>query len=145
MTNIMFRPTFSYSTNDAQTNGVSATFQDNPYSYGDDPLASLDSMAEHGVIVNSRQNRSVSYTESKKAGAMLQLNRKLGTKGRNITLRGDMSYADGKSNNLSLSNVHLYQVKDIYGADSTYQTNRYNVTPTKNLQTELQFTYSEPL
>ena len=64
---------------------------------------------------------------------MLQLNRKLGNRGRNVTLRGDFNYKDGDSKSLSTNNVHLYQIKmkDNPLADSTYQTNRYNVTPTK--------------
>lgn len=145
MTNIMFRPQFTYSTSDGQVNGSSATFQNNPYDYSDDPLASLGQLQEADAVVNSRTNRSVSYSQSKTAGAMLQVNRKLGSKGRNITARADLNYSDGKSNSLSLSNVHLYQIKDQYGNDSTYNTNRYNLTPTKNWKAAIQLTYSEPL
>ena len=46
---------------------------------------------------------------------------------------------------MSASNVHLYQVQDIYGNDSTYQTNRYNVASSDNLNYSLRATYTEPL
>ena len=40
MTNIMFRPTFSYSTNDGKSTSVSASYNDDPYLYVSDPLSS---------------------------------------------------------------------------------------------------------
>lgn len=145
MTNILVRPKFSYSTSDGLSNSTSATFQESPYTYTDNPLDSLQKLAAQGIMVNSRYNRGVNYSKSASAGLMFQINRKLGNNGRNITLRGDMSYSDSKSNSLSLSNVHLYQIKNWLGNDSTYQTNRYNLTPSKNWSTAVQLTYSEPL
>lgn len=147
MTNILFRPQFSYSTSDGRTSGYSATFNDNPYNYVDDPLdgASISALQQQGLMVNSRSNQSVSYTKSQSVGAKLQINRKLNSRGRNLTLLGNVNYSDNSSNSLSLSNVHLYQMKDRFGNDSTYQTNRYNYTPTKNWKTDVQLTYSEPL
>ena len=145
MTNIMVRPRFSYSTSDSQSNSTSATFQTNPYDITDNPLDNMQELYEQGAIVNSRTGRDVSYGETLTAGTMLQINRKIGSKGRNITARADISYTDDKSRNLSLSNVRLYQLKDQLGNDSTYNTNRYNNTPSTKWQTALQFTYSEPL
>lgn len=74
-----------------------------------------------------------------------RLNRKLNSRGRNVTLRGDVSYTDGKSNSFSINNVHLYQLKNVLGEDSTYQTNRYNLAPSKRWSYSVQTTYSEPL
>lgn len=147
MTNIMFRPTFSYSTSDGRSAGNSASYNDDPYSYTSDPLSAeaIAQMADAGLMVNTRNNRSISYSDNTSVGAMLQLNRKLNSKGRNATLRTDITYGKTNSKSLSTSNVHLYQVKDMLGNDSTYQTNRYNTTPTKTLNYSLQFTYSEPI
>ena len=147
MTNIMFRPTFSYSTNDGKSTSVSASYNDDPYLYVSDPLSSesIESMAGNGLMVNTRTNNSITYSDSKSVGGMLQINRKLNSKGRNATIRTDISYGEGDSKNLSTSNVHLYQIKDVYGNDSTYQTNRFNTTPTKTMSYSLQFTYSEPI
>lgn len=147
LTDILLRPQFSYSENDTQNSGLSATYNDNPYIYSDNPLSSsvIEELKAEGMMVNSRSNRSVAYSESKSAGTKLQINRKLNKMGRNITLLGNVNYSDSKSNNLSMANVHLYQVKDRLGNDSVYQTNRYSRTPTKNWKTDAQLTYSEPL
>ena len=147
MTNIMFRPSFSYSRSDGLTSGTSASYNDDPYSYVSDPLSqeSISIMDEKGLMVNHRENSSITYSDNLSIGAMLQLNRKLNSKGRNATLRTDISYGEGDSKSLSTSNVHLYQVEDAFGNDSTYQTNRFNTTPTKTLNYSVQFTYSEPV
>ena len=76
---------------------------------------------------------------------MLQLNRKLNNKGRNVTLRMDAKYTDKDSKSISLQNAHLYLVQNEAGLDSTYQTNRYNLTPSKDYSYSAQATYSEPL
>jgi hypothetical protein len=65
--------------------------------------------------------------------------------GRNITLRATAGYGESNNQSLSTNNVHLYQVKNSGGTDSTYQTNRFNVTPGKNWNYTLQATYSEPI
>ena len=147
MTNIMFRPSFSYSTNDGRTSGTSASYNDDPYSHVSDPLSqeAISQMAGDGLMVNTRTNNSITYSDSKSVGAMLQLNRKLNSRGRNVTLRADVSYGESGSKSLSTSNVHLFQVKDRFGNDSTYQTNRFNTTPTRTLDYKIRFTYSEPI
>ncbi|MBP7985315.1 MAG: outer membrane beta-barrel protein, partial [Bacteroidaceae bacterium] len=61
------------------------------------------------------------------------------------TLRATENYSESNSKSLSTSNVHLYQIKNNKGADSTYQTNRFNVTPSKNWNYSVQATYSEPI
>ena len=147
MTNILFRPKMSYSTSDGITMGTSASYNEDPYMYVDDPLSedAIDGLAERDLMVNTRKNRSISYGNDKSVGAMLQYNRKLNSKGRNITLRADASYKDSDNKNLSVSDVHLYQVMDKYGNDSTYQTNRFNYTPATSSSYAVQATYSEPI
>ncbi len=145
MTNIMFRPTMSYSTSDGLSASQSASFNEDPYTYVTSPLDELAALSADSVVVNSNKNSSMSYSKNKNFGAMLQFNRKLNSKGRNVTLRADANYSDSESNSLSMNNVHLYQMKDQYGNDSTYQTNRYSLTPSKKWNYTLQATYSEPL
>ena len=147
MTNIIFRPQFSFSKSDGNQSSTSASFDDDPYDYVNDPLAdeSITLLDEQGNVVNTQNTTSITYSDSKSVGAELQLNRKLNSEGRNITLRGDVSYSDNESNSLSLTDVHLYQVTNAAGADSTYRTNRYSVDPTKNWSYSIQATYSEPI
>lgn len=147
MTNVMFRPTFGYTKSDSRSTGLSASYNEDPYEYVSDPLSqeSVDRMDAEGLMVNMRDNTSITYSDSKSVGAMLQFNRKLNTKGRNVTARADVSYGENDGRSFSTSNVHLYQVLDALGNDSTYQTNRYNLTPTKTWNYSLQMTYSEPI
>ena len=145
MTNVMLRPNFRINKSDGTNTSTSATFNDNPYLYVDDPLGQLATLKEKGVLVNNADNGSISYSDGKSAGAMLQYNRKLGKKGRNVTLRGDFSYSDTDGKNLSSAHTTLYQQQDRFGNDSTFYTNRYSVTPTKTWSYSLLTTYSEPI
>ena len=65
--------------------------------------------------------------------------------GRNVTVQLNAKYTDSDNKSLTTNNVHLYQITDALGNDSTYQTNRYNLTPSKNYNYSAQATYSEPL
>ena len=147
MTNIMFRPTMTLSTSDGLSSSTSASFNSDPYTFVTDPLAkaALQQLAADSVVVNSNSSNGITYSKSNSFGAMLQLNRKLNSRGRNVTVRGDVSYTDSKSNSLSTNNVHLYQIQNALGQDSTYQTNRYNLAPSTKWSYTLQATYSEPL
>ena len=147
MTNIMLRPEFSYSTSDGMSTSESGTYNADPYKYVDNPLATEDmaKLAADSLMVNYRRNRSISYSDSKKVGSSLQINRKLNSMGRNITLRLNASYSESNSKNLQTNDVHLYQTKNYLGNDSTYQTNRFNLTPQKNMNYSARLTYSEPI
>ena len=147
MTDIMFRPSFTYSNNDGVSKSTSGSYNADPYSYVLDPLSkeSITALSDQDLMVNTRDNSSISNTNNKNIGASLQYNRKFGNRGRNLTLKGEVNYGKSDSKSLSLSNVHLYQIMNSSNADSTYQTNRWNVTPTTNSGYDLQFTYSEPI
>ncbi len=147
MTNIMFRPSFTYSKKDDRSESTSASYNEDPYLYVSDPLSasSIEQLALDSLMVNTRTNNSISYTKSTSFNAMLQINRKLNSKGRNATIRGDVSFGDNNGKTLTTSDVHLYQIMNALGTDSIYQTNRFNDTPTKNWSYSLQATYSEPI
>ena len=147
LTNIMFRPSFTWSSSDGLSGSQSASFRADPYKYVTDPLSkvSLDEMEKMDSLVNTQMGSSISYTESKNLKGMLQFNRRLNSMGRNFTLRVDGNYGKTDSKDLSIQNAHLYLVQNAAGLDSTYQTNRYNVTPSTKYSYSLQATYSEPL
>ena len=150
--NINFRPTWSYGTNDGTSGSQSGTFSDDPYKYvssTDDiefmvrqmlPPAISDSLA-----VNYRSNNGLSYSDSKRFGGTLQINRNLGNNGRNITLQTGANYSDGESQGISSNLVNLYRYLISKPDSAEYQTNRYNVTPTKNYDYNVRLTYSEPI
>ena len=147
MTNILFRPSISWTTNDSRSTGLSASFNQDPYQYTEDPLSDegIEKMDEVDAVINRQKSVSLSNSTNNNIRGMLQLNRKLNNKGRNVTLRMDAKYTDKDSKSISLQNAHLYLVQNEAGLDSTYQTNRYNLTPSKDYSYSAQATYSEPL
>ncbi len=147
MTNIMFRPSITWSTSDGLTKGTSASYKDDPYLYVDDPLSeeSIKQLASDSLMVNTQMSNNISNSENKRLRGMLQYNRKLNNMGRNFTLRVDGSYGKTDSKSLSMTNAHLYLLQAANGLDSTYQTNRYNLTPSTTYSYSAQATYSEPL
>lgn len=145
MTNIMFRPNFRYNSNDGNQMGANATFSSNPYDveipsigFITDPLAQI-ALLDKDMIKNYQLQNSISYSDSKSVGGMLQINRKLNTSGRNLTVQLNGNYSKGDSKSLSNNIVNLM------AADSTYQTNRWNITPSENYSYSARLSYSEPI
>ena len=144
--NILVRPSASISAGDRLTSSGSASFNADPFLFVDDPL---DDGADWGdadtVKVNRRQNNGVSYSLNRKIGTSVQINKKFGENGRNLTFRSEFSYSDSESDNLSRNKVTLFKLKQQDGGDSIYFTNRYNDTPQRTRNFSFQTTYSEPI
>ena len=146
MWNIMFRPEFTYKSNDDLAMGMSATFTRDPYSYNNitNPLdaTQLQQLINEGVVKNSDTNNSIGYTDSKSVGGSVQVNRRLSSNGRNITFRVRGNWGEGMSRSFTNDLVNYY---DPSMAGNTYQANRFAVTPTKNWDYSFKLTYSEPI
>ena len=147
MTTLSFRPNVSFNTNDGRGFSRSTSSNANPFDYVADPLSTdgIETMNAQGLIVNSRQNKSMSYGSNTNIQSQLQLYRRLNNRGRNLAINTSINYRDGGNRNASLSAVHLYQQKDQYGNDSTYQTNRYTLSASDNTSYSIGVTYTEPL
>lgn len=148
MTNIIFTPTVSYSNSDSWTESCSATFNKNPFDYKKDYEKGVYGdvfddflLVDDTIAINSNSNKSLGLGENLSFNGRLQVNRKLGKPGRNITFRGNASYADSKNENFSLNNVEYFQ-NDAKG--KTAQT-RYSTTPGTNWGYSLGLSYTEPL
>ncbi len=141
MTNIIFRPRFTYNTSENWAENTSATFNEDPYDYTNDPLGNVDNTVLWGdsALVNTNKSKSRNDSESWNASGSVQVNRRLNNEGRNITFRGSYSYSDSDNKSLSASDVR-YALQD-----SAYSRNRYNLTPGKNWEYSTQMTYSEPI
>ena len=159
MTTLSFRPDINFSTSDNRSYSTSASFNANPFDYDSEfRVESLDfgnmtrgdslnsqSTSLQDIIVNGRQNKSLGEGDNKSLSSQLQLYRRFGRNGRNVAISSNISYRDGNNQNGSLSFVHLYQTKDRFGNDSTYQTNRYTNSKNDNFSLSLGATYTEPL
>ncbi|MEL5893916.1 TonB-dependent receptor [Bacteroides sp. GD17] len=151
MTNIIFRPNFSYGKTDNLSNSESGTFNEDPYNLVANPNDYLNLASITGedplrrIRINAINSGSLSDNNSTSANATLQLNRKLNTKGRNITLRGNFGYSDNDNNQYTESETHYFQLQNYLGQDSVLIRNQYITTPTKNYNYTAQLTYSEPI
>ena len=151
MTNIIFRPDFSYGKTDNLSSSESGTFNDDPYNLVENPndylnlgnLAQNDPLRE--VRVNAINSGTLNDNKDITANATLQVNRKLNSKGRNITFRGRFSYSDSESNQFTESMTNYFLLQNYLGGDSVLIRNQYINTPTKNYNYRLQLTYSEPI
>ena len=154
LTNIIFRPSGNYSRNRGSSYGNSGTYDADPNDYNESLLAEAEDIFAVGgtttdedlnaiieTIVNTNLSRSQTYSTSKSLSGELQINRKLNTSGRNITLRLTGSAGDGKSRQLSASSIQ-YSASSGKSGDIN---NRYYTTPEDNFSYTAQATYSEPI
>jgi hypothetical protein len=71
MTNIMFRPNFSYTTNDGINKSEDASFDKNPFDYSDDPLTDVFEIAKkYGIAENYSVQSGTTYSDSKNLRGM---------------------------------------------------------------------------
>ena len=144
--NIQFRPTASISTSDNLQRSWNGSFNADPYKYMSDPLNQMATFDDKDSIrVNSGDNLGINYSESKNVGMSMQVNRKFGNKGRNLTVRLDGSYGRNEGNSISKNTTHYYKLRGIDGNDSVRYTNRYNESPSDNRNFTAQVSYSEPI
>ena len=116
MTNIIFRPDFSYGKTDNFSDSESGTFNASPYNLVTDPnnwlslekILNPDDDPLRDIRVNATNSGSLSDNKNISTNAILQLNRKLNNKGRNITFRGRFGYTNTDNNNYTESETHYF-------------------------------------
>ena len=143
MTNLMFRPNFSHSWSDSRGNSLSATFNENPYEYFNDPLKEYD-MEENRTIrdaiaVNDNSRETKSDGKSTSVDGDLQMNRKLGKAGRNVTVNVGARYSTSENTSFSRSEIKYYQT------DKNTFTNQYNLSPSTSYNVQGRLSYTEPI
>ncbi len=152
MTNIIFRPNFSYGKTDNRSTSQSGTFSGDPYDVVDNPNSYLDlekiTMEDdplEELRVNAINSGSLTDSKSINTDATLQVNRRLNSQGRNITFRGRFSYGDNVNKQYTESQTNYFLLQNYLGGDSVLIRNQFINTPTKNFNYTAQLTYSEPI
>lgn len=110
LTKIILTPSVSYSNSDSRTESFSAAFNENPFDYVDgyekEQYGEVEDVEElKSIAINDNSNNTLGMNENLSVNARLQVNRRLGKQGRNITFRGNFSYADSKSENFSVNKI----------------------------------------
>lgn len=163
MTNINFRPSYSYSESHNHGSSRSATFNDDPYEVTGEgnPLDSIFSQsgkagydasrtvldnlyytnpALYALIVNTNERFSLGDSHSHNVSGDLNVVRRLNSAGRNISLRASAGWSKSESNSFSISNIQYRENKD-----SKSFLNQYSTTPSKNYNYSARLGYVEPL
>ncbi len=148
MTNIVFRPSYSYNNNNNSGSSRSVTFNDSPYEAGmENPLNEYnakdaeDKLVYEDILVNdnNRQNRGNGHNYN--VNGSLQINRRLQKPGRNVTLDVSGNIGESSSESYSRSLVNFFQ-----DTQRPYTfTNQYNDNPSKNWNYRVRASYSEPI
>ena len=140
VTNLMFRPNFSYSWSDNHGSSAEVTFNQNPYDFFYDPLAQYN-LEENRIIrdsiaVNDNNRQTMGESHSTNVSGDLQVNRRLAKPGRNITLNAGARYSNSDSKSWSRSLINYYQQKR-----NTF-TNQYNLSPSTSYNVQGRFSYT---
>ena len=144
LTNIIFRPSFSWRSSDGWSKSTSATFSADPFSLMEYPMDRFGDVydALDSIAINSNNNESMNNNENRSVNAMLQFNRRLGKPGRNITLQGRFNYSDSESKSISSNNVRYYQQS---AGSRGYDRRRYSTTPGTEWSYNARLSYTEPI
>lgn len=150
LTNIIFRPNFSYGRTNNASRSESGTFNEDPFNLIVNPNDDLnfDNLSDDplkDIRVNATNSASLSKGKSLSGNATLQVNRKLNNRGRNLTFRGVFGYGDNDNDQYTQSETRYYQLLNHLGGDSILYRNQYITTPTRNYNYTAQVTYSEPI
>lgn len=156
LTNLIFRPNFTYSRNRGSSNSLSGSYDLDPNELTNNALSYNDLIAKHSqegaekstddilnqlldMVVNTNTSRSQTYSTTSNFNGSLQLNRRLNNEGRNITLRINGGFSDGKSEQMSAANITYNTL------GRNQQNNRYYKTPSNSHNISGEITYSEPI
>lgn len=150
MTNLTFRPSYSYSESRNHGQSKSATFNDDPYSV-DNIFSPLDSIFAQNVaernpqlyamMVNTNSRLSMGDSHSHNVNGSLNVVRRLGSNGRNLSLRLNGGYTKSESNSFSVSNI---QYNPTSGRTPSF-LNQYSTSPSKNWNYSARVGYVEPI
>ncbi|WP_321333166.1 TonB-dependent receptor [uncultured Bacteroides sp.] len=139
LTDVIFRPSFSYSSSNNLSNSHSLMSDaDNLSQYALEESL-FDQAINDDDLVNYNFHKVNSLDKGISTDGDLQLNRKLGKKGRNVTLRISYGYSDDNADQYSDSKVRYFK------RDSTSIQSQYIDNENKGYNYRIQTTYSEPV
>ena len=142
-TSIIFNPSFSHSESHGHSESMSVTFNQDPYEYMENPLEDYlkpeykdvrDSIAVNDQVRTSKNNGNGTNVDGR-----LQVNRRLGKPGRNLTFDGGGSYSENENTQFSRNEINYYQ------QHRTDFTNQYIPSPTTRYDGRARLSYTEPI
>ena len=144
LTNIIFRPSYAHSYGNSASSSTAVDFDADPYEAGlQNPLEEFsDTLARPWIknfMVNSNETEALSRSSSDNVNASLQVNRRLGKLGRNLTLNLQGNYSVSQSDDWNISQLKYFKT------DNQLFTNRYNLSPSTSYNISSRLSYTEPI
>ena len=152
MTTVTARQQFSINRSHSYSHSLSARFSENPYDIlpDNDPLdkifdgnfshETLPELYDITVNSNKRASKNRGHNHSYNLNAMAV--RRLGTKGRNVSLDFNTSLGGGKNKSFRISDILYYNQSS--QEKHTY-TNQYTHSPSDNWNINARLSYNEPI
>ena len=108
---------------------------------------STDKTKRDSITVNDNDRQSKSEGNSTSFDADMQMNRRLGKAGRNITANVSGAYSNSDNTSWSRSNINYYQQLDATDptGHKTRFTNQYNLSPSTSYNASGRLSYTEPI
>ena len=150
MTNLTFRPQYSYSESRNSGTSLSATFSADPYALPGmiSPLdsifaesAMLSNPELYALMVNTNNRLSLGNSKTHNVSANLNLVRRFGSRGRNLSLRLRGGYSKSESHSFSISKINYSPAS----GKAPGFLNQYSTTPSKTYEYSARLGYVEPL
>lgn len=150
MTNISFRPSYSYTESNSDGNSRTATFNDDPFTaVSANPLDSIFAETAktaypelYAMMVNTQNRISLSDNKSHNVNGELNVIRRFGNKGRNLSLQAGAGYSKSESHSYSISDIRYSSVTP---SNTKNFLNQYSTSPSKNYNYSVRLGYVEPI
>ncbi len=143
MTNIMIFPHYAHSESHGHSSSQSVTFNANPYDFMAIPLEEYmraeNEKVRDSIAVNDNNRTSRSRGNNDNADGWLQVNRRLGKPGRNITFNARGEYSESLNSSFSRSEINYFQQ---HRGDFT---NQYTPTTSTGYNASGRLSYTEPI
>lgn len=146
MTSVTFRPSFSHSGGHNSGNSLSGTFNDDPfdipgmYSPLDSIFAEEINPSLYAIAVNRNNRLSLGSNNNNSVNGSLSLTRRLNSNGRNVSLRANGGFSEGRTKSYSISDIKYFTA----GKSDNF-LNQFSHTPSKNCNYSLGLGYVEPI
>ncbi len=147
LTNIIARPDFQWSQGRSLASRLGASTQKDPFQLVPTLTDVLDEweLVPDKTKVNRRTGASHSTQDNVQAGGNVQVNRRLGKRGRNVAVNVDAGFQRGNSDSESYSQTDYYRMKAVSGEDSVYQKTQFNSADSHTRRASARLSYTEPV
>ena len=143
MTNIMLFPHYSHSESHGHGFSQNVTFNADPYDFMAVPLEEYllpeNEKVRDSIAVNDNNRSNKSRGNNDNLDGWLQVNRRLGKPGRNITLNASGSYTESLNSSFSRNEISYFQQ---HRSDFT---NQYTPSTSKSYNGSGRISYTEPI